>query len=55
MSNVRCLTCGYRFDQALEMCPKRYLSPHDQETLEREAERHLFWSALIEAQLKQIK
>jgi hypothetical protein len=36
--NVRCLACGLVFDRALEMCPRRYLSPHDQAFMERIAE-----------------
>ena len=35
---VRCLCCGLEFDAYIEMCPRRYLSPHDQEFAKRIAE-----------------
>lgn len=36
---VRCLACGCVFDQAMEMCPRRYLSPHDDAAMRKAAER----------------
>lgn len=35
---VRCLACGHVFDLALEMCPRRYLSPHDEKAMKAAAE-----------------
>ena len=38
---VRCLACGHVFDRALEMCPRRYLSPHNEKAMIEAAE---WWS-----------
>jgi len=36
---VKCLACGCVFDRALEMCPRRYLSPHDAAAMKAAAEK----------------
>lgn len=34
----RCLACGYVFDAVMEMCPRRYQSPHGEKMFELVAE-----------------
>ena len=36
---VRCLACGLVYERGLEMCPRRYLSPHTKEFMEKVAHR----------------
>jgi hypothetical protein len=40
-TDVKCLACGCVFSRELEMCPRRYLSPHDEEAMRKAAERIL--------------
>ena len=39
MTNVKCLACGCVFPSGIEMCPRRYLSPHDDEAMRKAVER----------------
>jgi hypothetical protein len=41
MGDVKCLACGCVFDRAMEMCPRRYLSPHDAKAMEKAARKEI--------------